>query len=200
MSITSSTENRMKKIALTGGIGVGKTTVAREFEKLGVPVFYSDDEAKNMYKNPKVQAQINSILPEPVFNAVGALDKERLRRYIFQSEEIRMQVNAIIHPLVRRKFDEFCKEHGSAPYVINEAALHIETGGWKQFDQVILVTAPLEVRIDRLKQRDGSTEEEIRRKIAAQMPDDEKLKFADMVFVNDGVNSVEKFVLKINIQ
>jgi dephospho-CoA kinase len=190
----------MKKIALTGGIGVGKTTVAKEFEKLGVPVFYSDDEAKKIYENPDVQAQINSILPEPVFNSAGQLDKEKYRNYIFKNEEIRKQVNAIVHPMVRRKFEEFCHQHSGSSYVINEAALHIETGGWRLFDKVILVTAPLELRIERLKKRDGLNEEEIKRRIDAQMQESEKLKFADFVFVNDEKKQIRDFALNFHNQ
>jgi len=190
----------MKKIALTGGIGVGKTTVAKEFEKLGVPVFYSDDEAKKIYDNPHVQAQINAILPEPVFNSAGELDKEKFRNYIFKNEEIRKQVNAIVHPVVRRKFEDFCQQHKESAYIINEAALHIETGGWRLFDKVIIVTAPLELRIERLKKRDELNEDEIKRRIDAQMPESEKLKFADFVFVNDEMNQVHEFVLNFHNQ
>lgn len=116
-----------KTVGLTGGIGSGKTTVAKLFEELGIPVYYSDNEAKKLYENPDVQHRITEAVGPGLFPG-GRLDRARLAQYLFADPAVREKVNAIIHPSVRENFGLFLERHAEVPYVLNEAAILFETG------------------------------------------------------------------------
>lgn len=186
-------------IGLTGGIGSGKTTVARLFEAWGVPVFYSDDEAKALYQRPEIQRKIAEIAGHDVFDE-GILNRKRLAEKIFSAPEIRQLVNDIIHPEVRKAFAEFVLRHAEAPYVINEAAILFESGGYRHFDKTILVTAPEPMRVSRVQQRDDAPPEEIRKRMNAQWPDEQKIPLADFIIDNVDVSETKKAVQKIHEQ
>ena len=186
-----------KTTGLTGGIGSGKTTVAKLFEELGIPVYYSDDEAKKLYENPEVQHRITEAVGPGLFPG-GRLDRAKLARYLFTDPAVREKVNAIIHPAVRENFGRFLERHAEVPYVLNEAAILFETGTYKTFDANILVTAPEDVRIARVMHRDGITEEAVRERMRAQLPDSEKIPLATFVIRNDGFHSLKEQVMEIH--
>lgn len=179
----------MIKIGITGGIGAGKTTVCKELEKMGYPVFYSDDEAKNlMVENAEVVKQITALFGEDAY-IDGQLNRVHLAKQIFTNNKLRENLNQIVHPAVRRAFVEW-SEAQDAELVFNEAAILFETGQYKTFDYTVLVTAPTSIRIDRVVKRDNTTPEEVQKRIDNQWSDEEKIKLSSFVIVNDGKREI----------
>jgi dephospho-CoA kinase len=184
---------------LTGGIGSGKTTVAKLFEELNIPVYYSDDEAKKLYENPDIQHQITEVAGPNLF-IDRELNRPLLAKYMFASPEIRAKVNAIIHPQVRENFGHFCELNSESPYVINEAAILFETGAYKNFQFNILVVAPEQIRMERVMARDGISEESVKQRMKAQWDDEQKIPLADFIIQNDGIQSLKDQVMQIHEQ
>ncbi len=150
----------MKVIGLTGGIGSGKTTVANFFKELGIPFYIADDKAKSlMNTSEEVKFKIIGLLGEKAYPD-GILDRKYVASQVFNSAEKLEKLNSIIHPAVATDFENW-KNSKNSPYLIYEAAILFEQGGHKKCDAVILVTAPYEERIKRLKSRDKSSEEDI---------------------------------------
>ena len=173
----------MKKIAITGGIGTGKTYISKKFVQMGIPVFYADEEAKKCYEDKEIVDTIRSYFGTEVFTD-GRLDFKKMAHCVFQDPQKREIINKMIHPKVMGMFDEWAEEQ-HAPSVMLESAIVYENELEKFFDMVIVVDAPLEVRIDRIKKRNPNlTEKEIIDRINAQMPQEEKCRRADMVFSN----------------
>ncbi|MNE02281.1 Dephospho-CoA kinase [compost metagenome] len=176
----------MLKIGITGGIGSGKSTVVKVFEQLGVPVFIADDQAKLlMNSDEKLIADIKQFFGEDVYLAKGELDRKKLASLVFNSPEKLKQLNGLVHPATIRAFDKWCKKYQNKPYILKEAAILFESGTYKQNDLNILVTAPEEMRIARVIKRDKSNEEQVRSRIKNQLPEEDKIKMADYMIVND---------------
>lgn len=187
----------MFTVGLTGGIGSGKTTVARIFEQLGVPVFYSDREARELTDNdPHIRQTLSTWYGKEIYTDQG-LDRKLLASIIFQDEKERNRVNELIHPAVRRKFVQWASE-SKAPYVINEAAILFETGAYHTFDKNVLVTAPEPVRVQRVVDRDDANEKEVRSRISGQWPDEKKIPLADYIIDNGGEKMLIPQVLTIH--
>ena len=181
----------MLKVGITGGIGSGKSMVGKILEALGYPVFYSDDQAKSLSDtDPDIRKDLIQLFGSEVYNQNG-LNRRFLAEKIFGDESHRQRVNQIIHPRVRQAFVEFCNNQTSE-IVFNEAAILIETGAHKNFDAMVLVTAPEDVRILRVQQRDQSDAESIKQRMQKQWTDDQKRPHADFEIINDG----EKPLLK----
>ena len=175
----------MKKIAITGGIGTGKTYISRLFIQMGIPVFYADEEAKKCYEDKEIVNTIHSYFGKEVFTE-GRMDFKKMAQYVFQDPKKREIINNMIHPKVMEKFDEWAEEQHAASVML-ESAIVYENELEKFFDMVIVVDAPLEVRMERIKKRNPNlTEEEITARINAQMPQEEKCRRADMVIDNRG--------------
>lgn len=182
-------------IGLTGGIGSGKTLVSSIFEKLGVPVYISDVEAKTiMNTNEKVRSQVTALF------GTGAYQNKKLnRKYIaavvFENKEKLDQLNAIVHPVVKNHFENWYRQQ-QANFVIKESAILFETGGDKHCNAIILVTAPEDIRICRVMQRDNVSKEEVVARIKNQWPDDQKIPISDYVLHNinkdDTIKRVEE--------
>jgi dephospho-CoA kinase len=171
------------KVGVTGGIGSGKSYICRIFESFGYPVFYSDIEAKKIILNDsKVISEITLAFGEQAY-IDGVYSREYIASIVFNDPEKLKKLNQIIHPTVRKAFDSWAEKQKS-DIVFNEAALLFENGSWKDFDKVILVHADMETRIKRLIQRDGSTEEEIYRRINSQWSDEKKMVLADYCIDN----------------
>ncbi len=174
--------------------------VGRVLESMGFPIFYSDDEAKRLSdKDPSIRSELKAIFGDEVYTNEG-LNRPFLAEKIFGNESLRQKVNAIIHPRVRAAYDAFALAQKS-PYVFNEAAILIETGAQDRFDCMILVTAPEEVRISRVQQRDNAEREVIRARMEKQWSDDKKRPFADFEIVNDGqtplISQIETVIEKL---
>lgn len=177
----------MKIVGVTGGIGSGKSTVCKVFETLGIPVFNADDEAKNIYSTePHALHLVKETFGQSVFTN-DELDKVKLAKTVFANAELLQRLNGIIHPLVRKRFAEWQTKQ-SAPYLIREAAILIESGAHKDCDHIILVSASEETRIQRVIKRSGLSEEEIRKRIANQWTDEQRRPYCDFEIRNeDGV-------------
>lgn len=178
----------MKRVGLTGGIGSGKTTIARILEAIGYPVFYSDQQAKSLMTNPDIQQQINSILEQNVFPD-GELDRAVMADLIFKNVEKREAVNAYLHPKVREAFQDWANQQNSS-LVFNEAAILFETGAYKLMDVNVLVLAPQKLRISRTMKRDQVSEVAVLERISKQADDDTKIPLADFIIYNDDVQPV----------
>lgn len=188
----------MKKIGLTGGIGSGKSYVAEIFRHLGVPVFNSDDVAREIQNsNADVKLAIAAAF-DGVFTAEGNLDRKKLASIVFTDQSKLKTLNSIVHPAVGEAFEAFCAVHARRPYVIKEAAIIFELGLDEQLDGTILVTAPENVRIARVMQRDDSTEMEVRARMQKQWSDQQKSERADWTIVNDGERALLPQILRIH--
>lgn len=177
----------MIKIGITGGIGSGKTYVARLLENCGVPVYDSDSRAKQLTATDlNIRKDLVALLGEEVYQN-GVLNKELLAAYLFAGEEHAAQINGVIHPTVFHDFDSWCKQIGPVEVVGLESAILFESGFYERTDCVCVVSAPLELRIRRAMDRDGRDREAIEARIRAQMDDEEREARADYIIVNDGV-------------
>ena len=175
----------MIKIGITGGIGSGKSTVARLFTLLGVPVYIADDESKRLTDTPHIiRKQPPALLGHHIKPAEG-LKKKRLAELIFGNAEHLHAVNAIIHPVVKQDFLAWTKRQRT-PLCAIESAILFEAGFEYTVDCTLMVYTPLELRIARIGQRDGSLPQEIARRIQSQMDDEEKRTRADHMILNDG--------------
>ncbi|GIV26587.1 MAG: dephospho-CoA kinase [Bacteroidia bacterium] len=189
----------MKIICITGGIGSGKTTVAKIFETLGYPVYYSDERAKAMYFLPEVKRQIIQILGKDAYINENTLNKKYIADRIFADSQLLNQVNQIIHSAVKQDFQEFLKEHADSDFLFKESALIFEAQLQTACHKIILVTAPREIRVQRIKQRDKLSDDEIIKRMSKQMPDEEKIKQVDFVIHNNETEPLLPKVLEIFI-
>lgn len=172
-------------IGLTGGIGSGKSTVAKLFEVLGVPVYNSDMRAKEMYYKPEVKEQVIKLLGRDAYDEKGKLNPVHVSKIIFSDSGVLQKINSIIHPAVENDFKEFVLQHSKNKFILKESALIFETGLYKKLDKVILVTSPLELRVARVQSRDGITRDEVIKRINHQLPDEEKGPISDFIINND---------------
>jgi dephospho-CoA kinase len=174
----------MLKIGITGGIGSGKSVVSKLIETIGYPVYNSDNEAKKIINtDTDIRRELIELVGDEVYSDSG-LNRDYLAAKIFGNDELREKVNSIIHPRVREGFEEFCSQSNSA-LVFNEAAILVETGAYKNFDKILLVTAPEVLRVERVMLRDSFSEEQVKARVQKQMTDSEKLAYADYHVIND---------------
>lgn len=171
-------------IGLTGGIGSGKSTVARLFEIIGCAVFYSDDVAKEVYFDKDIRAKVIDLLGKEAYISEKEINKKYISSKIFTDTALLHGLNAIIHPAVINKFKIFKNDHANQ-LVVKETALLFEAKLEAQVDKIVLVAADDELRIARVMQRDGLSKEEVVKKIKAQLPQQEKIERSDFVINND---------------
>ena len=173
----------MTIVGLTGGIGSGKTTVAKEFKKIGVPVYIADEEAKRLMNRSKViKRKLIDLFGENAY-IDDKLNRPFIADIIFNDTMYLQKMNAIVHPKVARHFEKWTLNQ-NAPYVIKEVAILFENGGHTQCDYIITVIAPIEVRIQRLLKRDDTTKDKIKAIMKNQWSDKEKVKLSDFVIEN----------------
>lgn len=184
--------NKPLQIGITGGIGSGKSTVARIFQVLGMPIYDADLRAKAvMVQNSNLKKAIIANFGENAYFADGSLNRRFLAEQIFSDSEKAKLINSLVHPVVAQDYEQWLAEQENVPYIIREAALMIEAGAYRSLDKLIVVTAPEELRLQRICTRDPQrSKDEIRGIMAEQMPEEEKLKFADFVIYNDEKQSL----------
>lgn len=171
----------MMKVGITGGIGSGKSTVCRLFAERGIAVYDSDREAKRLMAEslrPAIEARFGTAIYRD-----GELDRKQLAAVVFSDRKALADLNAIVHPAVRSDFEAWA-DRQEGEYVILESAILYESGFDSVVDRVVAVLAPMQVRIERTCRRDGADEEAVRRRMAAQMSDDELAARADYTMVN----------------
>lgn len=175
----------MKKIALTGSIGMGKSTVAAMFAEAGIPLFDADAEVRRMqgYGGSLVE-EIGQRFPGTVVD--GAIDRDRLASYVLADRDELAALELIVHPAVMKARERFIDDHRGAPALLFEIPLLYETHGEGAFDQVIVVSAPREVQRERVLSRSGMTVEKLDQILARQMSDEEKRERADFVVDTGG--------------
>lgn len=187
----------MLKIGLTGGIGSGKSTVAKVFETLGIPVYYADDAAKRlMNTNQELKATLISHFGEATYVS-GELDRKHLASIVFNNKEKLDLLNSLIHPVTIQDADEWMNRQ-SAPYSIKEAALLFESGATEKLDYVIGVYAPQHLRIQRVMQRDGLSTDEVLKRISRQIDEEMKMKLCNFVIRNSDRELVLPQILAIH--
>jgi len=192
----------MLRVGLTGSIGVGKSFVASVFEELGAHVLDADQTAREvvMPGRPGLKA-ITDAFGEEILNADGTLNRKQLGALVFADEAKRQQLNALLHPFIIARQDEILKEwEAKDPDGIGivDAALMIESGGYRRFDKLIVVHCRPEVQLERLMLRDKLSLDEAQRRIDAQMPQEEKQKFADyLIDTSDGFDLTREQTIKV---
>lgn len=179
-------------IAITGGIGSGKSYVSALLEKAGIPVYNADNESKRLTtENTEIRCGLVNLLGEEVY-AEGVLNKQMLASYLFANAENAARVNAIIHPCVKKDFKQWMEMHAESELVALESAILYESGFDNVVDTVVVVYAPKELRLKRAMLRDAASREQIEARMNAQMDDEEKCRKADFVVYNDGTFPLEE--------
>lgn len=169
------------KIALTGGIGTGKTYLSRHFVEMGIPVFYADVEAKRLYQEPSFVEELRHTFGEEIMLSDGSVDLRKMGAMVFSDDKKLQILNKMMHPRVMQMFEEWAMRQPSQT-VIMETAIVYEANLTGFFDKVIVADAPLELRIRRIRQRDPHlTREDILQRMSHQMPQEEKCSRADLV-------------------
>ena len=189
----------MKIVGVTGGIGSGKSVVCKIFEQLKIPVYEADSVAKILYdKYPELKQSIKELISEEAIDKNGNINRKKLAEIIFNDGEKLDVLNKLVHPLVKWDFENWVDTHKGYPYVIKEAAILFESGANKQCHQVISVISPMELRMDRIRQRDKKSKSEIEKVIATQLTDDELIQRSHYVIYNDEIQMLMPQVLKVH--
>ena len=193
----------MIRVGITGGIGTGKTFICTIFRFLGIPVYDADLRAKQLVEeSAQVKQEIINLVGSDAFTDQGQYNRKLISSKIFQQPVLKQALEQIIHPAVRKDSLRWFKHYENLhlAYGLKEAALLFESGSDVDLDQVIVVDAPLELRIQRLMQRDGWSEDEIKSRMTNQWPQEEKLRRADFIILNDGKSPVIPKVWAIHHQ
>ena len=188
----------MRRIGLTGNIGTGKSTVARIFEILGVPVYHADKQAKELMDQDNVKDQISLLFGKELLDSDRQIDRKALAAIVFSNKDKLALLNKLIHPLVEEDFENWCQLHLEKPYILHEAAILFESGFNRLFEANILVTAPDELCISRVMARDGVSNEMVVNRMSNQWSQEQKKKIADYQVSNDEKSMVIPQVLAIH--
>ncbi|MBC5842727.1 dephospho-CoA kinase [Flavobacterium sp. F-380] len=185
-----------KIIGLTGGIGSGKTTIAKFFASEGVPIYIADLEAKSLMDSKEIKKEIFELFGKTVFKN-EMLDRAKIAEIVFNDPSMLVKLNSIVHPAVKKHFKEWVHVHESEDLLLYESAILFESGHYKEFDYVISVIAPLESRIARVLARDDSTREQVMSRVNAQWNDDERIKKSDFIIENINLDDSKLKVMDI---
>lgn len=190
----------MLKVGITGGIGSGKSTVSRIFAQLGVPVYEADSAGKwVLNEDAEVKAEIIELLGPKAYNESG-LDSSWVASQVFENTDLLNQMNKVLHPAVARHFESWLADQSEASYILKEAAILFESGSAKNLDKVIVVSAPVDLRIARVVKRDGVTKAEVEKRMANQWSEEQRLSKADFIIVNDGGSAIIPQIIEIHHQ
>jgi len=179
-----------KIIGLTGGIGSGKTTIAKYFREKGIPVYIADEEGKKITESPEILESIKSIFGVKVFDN-EKLNRQKVSQIVFENSKKLQQLNAIIHPAIAKHFKNWVLKHSKFPYVVKEAAILFESGSYNDCDIVISVVAPLEIRIERVMHRDLVSREEVLKRINNQWTDEKRIANSTFIIENTDINQAK---------
>lgn len=189
------------RIGITGGIGVGKSTVCEIFKRIGVPVYDADTRAKFLMQNDAdLIRSIKDSFGWDAYQKNNVLNREYLAKIVFSNPEQLKVLNSLVHPKVADDYEHWTRENKDKPYSLKEAALLFEAKSYKNLHKVIVVTCPIDVRIERIMKRDHVRKDEILKRINNQITDKQRLSKADFVIVNDGNKSLIEQTLDIHHQ
>ncbi len=189
----------MLKIGITGGIGSGKSLICDIFKTLGVPVYSSDIEAKNILdEDPSMNSELKKIFGEEIYDQKGHLNRKIVAEKVFNDPDALQALNSIVHPIVRNHFLIWVEKNKEAPYIIKEAAILIESGAHKDVDAIVTVFTPEELRIERVMKRDKVSRESVQARINKQMKENEKVELSDYVIYNDDKQLVLPQIIKLH--
>ena len=190
----------MLKVGITGGIGSGKTIVCRVFTILGVPVYDSDYRAKwVMAHDPRLRQELTAVFGEKTYTSAGQLDRPYLASLVFNQPDKLKQLNSLVHPRVKDDFTNWLAAHQNHPYILKEAALMYESKAYKQVQKVITVSAPLELRLARVLQRDAHRQAaDVQAIIDKQLSEAERQQRADFIIFNNDRQPVIPQVLALH--
>lgn len=187
-----------KIIGLTGGIGSGKSTVAKYLISKGISVYIADVEAKKIMDSSEVIDEIKTYFGDAIISKRGKIKRKALAKIVFNDKEKLQKLNSIIHPKVKQHFKDWLQLHKKEQFIVKEVAILFETNGHLECDKVILVTAPTEVRLQRVIERDMVSKEEVISRMNNQMPEEEKIAQSDYVIHNinlkDTYNQVDELL------
>ena len=185
---------------LTGNIGSGKTTVSRLFSMLGVPVYCADEKGRQFLGLAEVKEKVVSLFGGRVLNEEGMIDRKKLASVVFADKGKLRQLNEVIHPMVRADFRKWADKHEGHPYVIEEVAILFESGLARDFDKIVLVAAPEDIRINRVCKRDGVEADSVRQRARHQWSEEKKIPLSDFIINNDGNSLVIDQVTEVHEQ
>ena len=175
-----------KIIGITGGIGSGKSIVCKIFSTMDIPIYDADSRAKHLINNDlSLKNSIKNLLGENAYTPTGEYNRKWVASKVFNNPDLLKQLNSLVHPCVHKDSHDWVKKYPKSPFLLYEAALMKAAGDNNMFDKVIVIQAPIEVRIKRIQSRDKRSEQEIRDIIARQITDEERLKIADYVIENN---------------
>ncbi len=180
----------MKRVGVTGGIGSGKSVVSFLMQAMGIPVYIADDESKRLTASDlSIRSELTTVFGPEVFKG-GILDKAYFASLIFGNEANLKRANAIIHPVVLKDYLSWVQKHSDQPVVAVESAILFESGFDRFVDYKVTVSAPLDIRIQRIVKRDRIAEKDALARISSQLPDEQKCRLSDFVVVNDGYRAI----------
>jgi dephospho-CoA kinase len=185
-------------IGLTGSIGSGKSTVADIFKSLYIPVYQADDAGRRLLESSFVKRSLLVKYGDEIIDTNGMVNRQKLAGIVFNDTFELKKLNALIHPLVLADFQCWLQLHHAAQYCIHEAAILVESGLANQFDKLIVVTAPVEIRLARVMKRDNVNQDQVLARMKNQLPDEDRLKVADYQILNDGETMILPQVLNIH--
>lgn len=184
-------------IGLTGGIGSGKTTVAKLFETMGCAIYNSDDRAKELYFKPIIKQAVIELLGTEAYLSETVINKDFISKKVFSDTKLLHQLNDIIHPAVKADFIQFKSKFPLNTIIIKESALLFETGIYKDLSYNILVTAPVDLKIERVIKRNSFSKIDIEKRMQAQWTDEQKKPLANVVILNDDHSALIPQVISI---
>ncbi|WP_347065680.1 dephospho-CoA kinase [Flavobacterium sp. WV_118_3] len=172
-----------KIVGLTGGIGSGKSTIVAYIRSKGIPVYIADDQAKKIMDDPEIIKKVRGIFDENVIEN-EKLNRKKIAELVFSSPNLLKKLNEIIHPAVRENFDNWLKNNEKSSFIVKEAAILFESGSYKDCDKIILITAPQDIRIERVMNRDKVSREQVLDRMKNQWDDAKKAEFSDYIIDN----------------
>jgi dephospho-CoA kinase len=188
----------MIKLGLTGGIGSGKSTVAKVFESLGVSVFYADNEAKKFLYHEEVKAKLQALYGSRILDERREVNKPVLASIVFTDEKELAKLNALIHPLLEMGFLKWAESKKDEQYIVKEAAILFEAGFDKSVDKVLSVSAPVDQRIERVIKRDSVNRQQVLDRISKQWTDEQREAKSDFVINNADNQMILEQILQIH--